>query len=121
MNSRSVTAMILAYLVPGAGHAYLGQRARGAVFFAILCVMFSVGILIDGRVYSFVPGQLLTNLATLGSMGSGLLYFAGHRLSSGGDVYSITFEHGTAFTLTAGLMNLLLVLDCWDIAQGRKE
>ncbi|MEA2417778.1 MAG: hypothetical protein QOI58_4435, partial [Thermoanaerobaculia bacterium] len=38
-----------------------------------------------------------------------------------GDVTSITFEHGTAFTITAGLMNLLLVVDAFDIAQGRKE
>ena len=38
-----------------------------------------------------------------------------------GDVTSSTFEHGTAFTITAGLMNLLLVLDVFDIAQERKE
>jgi len=31
------------------------------------------------------------------------------------------FEYGTAFLLTAGLMNLLLVMDAWDIARGRKE
>ncbi len=28
--------------------------------------------------------------------------------------------YGTAYLLTAGLMNLLLVLDAWDIAKGRK-
>ena len=38
-----------------------------------------------------------------------------------GDITSITFEPGTAFTITAGLMNLLLVVDAFDIAQGRKE
>ena len=38
-----------------------------------------------------------------------------------GDVTSITYEYGTTFTLTAGLMNLLLVLDVFDIAQGRKK
>ena len=31
------------------------------------------------------------------------------------------YEYGTAFLLTAGLMNLLLVLDAWDIARGKKE
>ena len=30
------------------------------------------------------------------------------------------FEYGTAFLLTAALMNLLLILDAWDIARGRK-
>ena len=38
-----------------------------------------------------------------------------------GDVTSITYEHGTAFTITAGLMNLLLMLDAFDIAEGHKE
>ena len=38
-----------------------------------------------------------------------------------GDITSLTYEYGTAFTLTAGLMNLLLVLDSFDIAEGRKE
>jgi hypothetical protein len=31
------------------------------------------------------------------------------------------YEYGTAFLLTAGLMNLLLVLDVWDIVRGKKE
>ena len=31
------------------------------------------------------------------------------------------YEYGFAFLLTAGLMNLLLVIDVWDIANGRKE
>ena len=31
------------------------------------------------------------------------------------------YEYGAAFMLTAGLMNLLLILDAWDIAKGRKE
>ena len=38
-----------------------------------------------------------------------------------GDVISAGYEYGTAFLLTAGLMNLLLVLDAWDIALGKKE
>jgi hypothetical protein len=29
-------------------------------------------------------------------------------------------EYGTTFLLTAGLMNLLLILDAWDVARGRK-
>ena len=37
-----------------------------------------------------------------------------------GDITSITYEHGTAFAITAGLMNLLLMLDAFDIAEGRK-
>ena len=36
-------------------------------------------------------------------------------------VRSVTYEYGNTFLLTAGLMNLLLILDAYDIATGRKE
>ena len=38
-----------------------------------------------------------------------------------GNPKAVTHEHGNAFLLTAGIMNLLLILDAWDIAFGRKS
>jgi hypothetical protein len=115
--------MVLAYLVPGAGHLYLGKYAKAAAFFVIVCLMFGLGLAVDGDLYtiSHTGGSLLRLLAALGSMGSGILYFVGAAMGAHGDVTSITYEHGTAFTITAGLMNLLLMLDAFDIAEGRKE
>ncbi len=113
--------MLLAYIVPGSGHFFLGRRARGAAFFTIIVVLFAIGLMIDGRLYVIERGNLLATLGALGSMGSGALYFIGRFAGARGDITSITFEYGTTFTLTAGLMNLLLVLDCHDIAEGRKE
>lgn len=123
MNRRTITAVVLAYLVPGAGHFYLGKRARAGTFFAIVILMFVVGLLIDGDLYTLQRsgGAILRVLAALGSLGSGVLYFVAAGMGAHGDVTSITYEHGTAFTITAGLMNLLLVLDAFDISEGRKE
>ena len=113
--------MILAFLVPGAGHFFLGRRARAFAFFAIIVLLFVIGLAIDGRLYTVQQGSLLSLLATAGSMGAGVLYFIAWAKGPFGDITSITFEYGTAFTLTAGLMNLLLVLDTFDISEGRKE
>ena len=113
--------MILAFAVPGAGHFYLGRRARAAAFFGIVLFMLLMGVAIDGKIYTIEPGKPLTLLATLASMGAGLPYFIARALGPFGDVMSMTFEYGTAFGLTAGLMNLLLILDSYDIAEGRKE
>lgn len=123
MKPRALLAMALAYVVPGAGHFYLGRRARALAFFAIVLFMFVVGVTIDGTLYTLREshGQLLTVLASVGSMGSGAFYFLANALGSHGSITSMTFEYGRTFTLTAGLMNLLLVLDCWDIATGRKQ
>jgi hypothetical protein len=123
MKGRTFFAMLLAYLVPGAGHLYLGRRGRAISFFCIVVLMFLIGIAIDGDLYTLghANGSLLRLLAALGSLGSGVMYWIATSMGVHGDVTSITFEHGTAFTITAGLMNLLLMLDVFDIAQGRKE
>ena len=123
MTKRSALAMVLAYLVPGAGHCYLGYRRRAAAFFAVVVFMFIIGLSIDGNLYTLRESgrAILRILASLGSMGAGVMYFIARSLGPHGDVTSITYEYGTTFTLTAGLMNLLLVLDCFDIAEERKK
>ncbi|MEO8379437.1 MAG: DUF6677 family protein [Acidobacteriota bacterium] len=120
MKRRALVAMALAVLAPGAGHFYLGRRARALAFFLIVGTMFATGLSIDGTLYTVAGsgGQILPRLAALASMGSGLLYFAGLFFGSGGSIWSATYEYGRTFTLTAGLMNLLLILDCWDLANG---
>jgi hypothetical protein len=123
VNRRTITAMVFAYLVPGAGHFYLGRRSRAIAFFVIVALMFVVGIAIDGDLYTLANTNraLLRLLAALGSLGAGVLYLIAAAAGVHGDITSITYEHGSAFTVTAGLMNLLLVLDAFDIAEGRKE
>ncbi|HEX8617726.1 MAG TPA: DUF6677 family protein [Thermoanaerobaculia bacterium] len=122
MTSRAFASMILALLVPGAGHFYLGRRVLAAAFCAIVVLLFVIGLGVDGALYTLPEsrGSLLSLLATAGSMGSGALYFLARSLGPHGTISSSTYEYGRMFTLTAGLMNLLLVLDCYDIAIGRK-
>jgi TM2 domain-containing membrane protein YozV len=123
MNARAVVSMILAWAVPGAGHLYLGRRGRAIAFFIIVVFMFVVGVGIDGSLYTVATSRdsWLKVLASFASMGAGFLYFIARQVGSPGDVVSSTFEYGSTFTLTAGLMNLLLVLDCYDLVQGRKS
>lgn len=123
MTTRSVVAMVLALVVPGAGHFYLGHRRRAGAFFVIVVLMFVLGLSIDGDLYTVVESRrsTLRLLASYASMGSGALYFIGKATGPHGSMLSATFEYGRTFTLTAGLMNLLLVLDCYDLAIGRKK
>ncbi|HEX7808677.1 MAG TPA: DUF6677 family protein [Thermoanaerobaculia bacterium] len=123
MILRALFAMAFAYIFPGAGHFFLGRRARGAAFSAIILFLFVTGLLIGGDLYSLraASGDILKTLASLGSMGSGALYFLALQMGPYGDIRQPTFEYGSTFTLTAGLMNLLLVLDCFDLATGRKD
>jgi hypothetical protein len=115
-------AVVAAWLVPGAGHLLLRRSGRAALFFVLVLVSAAIGCQLHGNLYQIVPGQPLSILATVGSMGMGLPYFLlRYAMHYQGDVVSAGYEYGTAFLLTAGLMNLLLVLDAWDIALGKKE
>lgn len=115
-------AMILAWLVPGLGHIYVRRTARGLVFLLLVVVCLWVGCELQGNLYRPLPGQPLTFLATGGAMGMGLPYFLlRYGADYSGDIVGAGYEYGTAFLLTAGLMNWLLVLDAWDISRGKKE
>ncbi len=37
-----------------------------------------------------------------------------------GRVIAVSYEYGNAFLIVAGLLNMLVVLDAFDVAQGRK-
>ena len=115
-------AVVLAWLFPGLGHFYLARRRSAAVYAAVVVVTFVLGLSFQGRLYSIEAGQPLSILATFAVAGTGLLNLAARVLSDnpGGAVLSVTYEYGCAYLLTAGLMNLLLMLDAWDIAVGRK-
>lgn len=118
----ALLAPVLAWLLPGAGHLYLGRRGRAIAFFAIVLLATFIGTQLDGNLYRVEPGRPLTLLGTFAALGAGLPYLVLRFLVGySGDVVASGYEYGTAFLLTAGLMNWLLVLDSWDIAIGRKE
>ena len=120
-SSNAALAASLAWLIPGAGHFLLKRPRRGAVFLVLVLLSLVIGCSLHGRLPWQWSGSPLRVLATLGSMGSGAAYFVLRFAGYEGDVDAPGFEYGNAFILTAGLMNLLLVLDTWDIALGRKE
>jgi hypothetical protein len=120
---RALASAALAWVFPGLGHFYLGRRRTAVLFAVIVAACFILGLSFEGRLYTIESGQPLTILATFAVSGAGLLNIAARMLSSspGGTVLAPTYEYGCAYLLTAGLMNLLLMLDAWDIASGRKS
>jgi len=132
---------VLAWLVPGAGHFYLGRRRRAVFFFVIVLITLTLGLWMDGRTYVYDRGHPLTYLATFANVGLGPLDLVGRRMTYDRLVWRLPSdrsraelvdklrdkirsplnEYGTTYVMTACLMNLLLILDAFDVAKGRKE
>lgn len=122
MGPKEVAAGILAWVLPGAGHFLLGKRARAIAFGAIVLTCAMIGCYLQGRLDLFIEDDPLSKIATLASAGSGVVYFAlRYLLGYEGSIVAPGFEYGTTFLRTAGVLNLLLVLDVLDIARGRKN
>lgn len=122
MDRASVALLCAAaWAVPGAGHLWLRRTQKGIVFLAVIPLMFALGLLFDGRIFPFEPAQPLVALAALADLGIGLAYFVAWALGlGGGHVVAPTYEYGNTFLIVAGLLNVLVVLDAFDIAMGRK-
>ncbi len=100
----------------------IGKRNRGIIFFVVVVALFALGIQLQGELFELDTGALLTLLAGLAEMGVGLPYFIIKMMGFGaGAVTSVTYEYGYTFCIVAGLLNMLIVLDVYDILVGRKD
>lgn len=98
------------------------RRGTGLVFLALILAMFILGLLMDGKLYYIEPGQPLSYLATLGNLGMGPLYIILKGAGYGqGDVYSLTHEYGNTFILVASLLNVLVIMNAYDVALRKKS
>lgn len=113
---------LLAWLVPGAAHLWLGQASKAAVFFVVLSGMFAVGLTFGGRLFEFQAADPLVLLAALAEWGAGLPRLIAAAAGAGqGDVVAATYEYGNTFLMSAGLLNTLVALNAFDVASGRVE
>ena len=112
---------LAAWAIPGAGHLWFGRRAKGLVFLIVLPLMFGIGLALEGRLFPFEISQPLVALAAIADVGIGVPYVVARTLAVGaGTVIAPTYEYGNAFLIVAGLLNLLVVIDAYDVAMGRK-
>ena len=119
-------AVALGWLIPGAGHLLLKRTGRGVLLLLAVTGMFVCGLMMRGAMFQPQTGDLLTTLINtggfIGDVCSGLLYLLSVWLGySQPDVAGHVHDYGTKFLVTAGLLNILAMVDAFDIAAGRKD
>jgi hypothetical protein len=95
----------LGWLVPGGGHFLLKRTGRALLLAASITCMFALGLAMRGAMFA-----------------SGILYLLTTWLGySQPDVAGQVHDYGTKFLVTAGLLNVLAMVDAYEIAGGRKS
>ena len=116
----------LAWLIPGGGHFLLKRPGRGGLLAACVAAMFLLGLMMRGALFTPQGNDLLTMViyygGFVGDLMSGLLYFLTVWLGyNQPDVAGHVHDYGTKFLVAAGLLNLLAMVDVWEIATGKKD
>ena len=121
-SGRALPACLLAWLVPGAGHLYLGRTSKGLILLGAIGALFVLGLGMDARLQMYFGlDDPLSFLRSLAQMAVGLPYFAVRYFGlDQGQVTSPAYEYGNTFTEVGGLLNVMVILDVLDTALGRK-
>ena len=119
-------AVALAWLIPGGGHFLLKRPARGGLLAACVAATFLLGLMMRGALFQPQTGDILTTViycgGFLGNLMSGILYFFTRWLGySQPDVAGHVHDYGTKFLVAAGLLNILAMVDAFEIATGKRD
>lgn len=117
---------VVAWLIPGGGHLLLRRRGRGIIIFAAVLLIFVVGILLRGPMFQPHGGDLLTTAIQwggfIGDLASGILYLLTVWLGyTQPDAAGHVHDYGSKLIVAAGLLNILGMVDAWEIATGKKD
>jgi hypothetical protein len=88
--------------------------------------MFLCGLMMRGAMFQPQSGDILTILINtggfIGDVASGILYLLSSWLGyAQPDMAGHVHDYGTKFLVTAGLLNVLAMVDTFEIASGRKD
>jgi len=119
-------AVALAWAIPGGGHFLLKRYGRAGVLLGAVLLMFLFGLVMRGEFLKPQGGDLLTIAMYYGgflsNIAAGLPYLLATWFGySQPDVAGAVHDYGTKFLVTAGLLNVLAMVDAYEIAAGKKN
>jgi hypothetical protein len=121
-----ILPVIAAWVVPGGGHFLQKKTGRGALILASVALMFLFGLFMRGMMFTPERGDILTTLINYGGficdIANGALYFIAAMFGySQPDMPGAVHDYGTKFLVTAGLLNILSMVDAYEIAARKKD
>lgn len=126
-STNPVLLLIMSWIVPGSGHFRLGKLFRAATFFVSVSLLFWLGIYLKAYfTFPDTPNETFAIFKFIGALSTGFHFPLAYLLNLGqGDlnVYraALTNEYGNTCLYTAGILNMLAMIDALDIRNGRKS
>lgn len=115
---RGAVAAIAGWAVPGLGHLVLRQWSKAVVYFLCVGGLACVGLAMRGGVFDSGAQDIFDRLGFFADLGTGGFYFLAHQIQTAGpDVAHATGDYGTRLFAAAGMLNLLTVLEAFDLGQ----
>jgi hypothetical protein len=118
--------LLAGWVVPGAGHLLLRRPGRAILLFVSVMVAFLLGLMMRGPMFQPQGGDLLTTIIYYGGfishLATGAPYFLSVALGyNQPDVAGHVHDYGSKFLVAAGLLNVLAMVDVYEIATGKKN
>jgi hypothetical protein len=114
-----IAAAVAGWVVPGLGHLLLRRWSKAAIYFLCVGGLACAGLAMRGGVFAYGAEDLFDRLGFFADLGAGAFYFFAHQLQAAGpDVAHATGDYGTRLFAAAGMLNLLTVLEAYDIGRG---
>ncbi len=118
----AVGAAIAGWIVPGLGHLLLRKWDKAIVYFLTVGALAVAGLLMRGNVFTAAGGDAFDMLGFFADIGSGIFYFLSHTINAAGpDVSRAAGDNGTRLFATAGVLNMLCMLEAFQIGMGHKN
>ena len=118
-NKNPYVALILGWLIPGAGHFYAGKKVKALTFMLSLCLTFFMGLVL-GHYRNVFFDLANSKLTTLGQLPMGLiaiLTMMKTRIAGPAIELMPDYSIGTYFTCIAGLLNILVMCSAFRDAK----
>jgi hypothetical protein len=115
-----VFAIALAWIFPGLGHWYLGRRHKAVIFAVCIVGLFVTGLIFThGRAVNYNDTLLFVGQSLSGFIAF-IAGYAGQQMALSGPpaVLPVRAEMGSLYTLIAGLLNLLVVVDAFMVGNN---
>lgn len=110
------------WFLPGGGYLIQKRWSRAIVGFLAVAAFALIGFKLRGNVFPPHGTEPFDYLGYVADLGSGFFYFIAKTVEAAGpDVSHASGDYGTRLVATAGVLNVLLILDAIQIARGEKS